>query len=246
MSSVKLNQIIAVCSGKKTEFDKFLTEIYHQFDKSKDLCSGLIKVYEPKDEGGETLPQETKGVQLKVKESLSSLKEVMSSTFDALLTQETGNTFAKANVTVDGQDILKDVPVSYLLFLEKKLTDLSTFISKIPVLDPADEWSYDPNSGVYVTKDVSTNRTKKTPRVLIKFEATKEHPAQTEVYHEDVVVGQFKTKKFSGCLPADEKKRMVDKVKKLEQAVKFAREEANSLVVNQEKCGEAIYNYLFN
>jgi hypothetical protein len=35
----------------------------------------------------------------------------------------------------------------------------------------------------------------------VKAEATEKHPAQVEVYHEDVVVGQWKTVKFSGALP---------------------------------------------
>jgi len=246
MASPKLNQIIAVCSGKKTELEKHLTSVYQSFDKAKELCSGLIKVYEPKDEGGETLPQETKGVQLKVSDSLSNLKDVMVSTFDAVLTQEKGNTEAKADVLVDDVAVLKDVPVSYLLYLEKRVTDLGTFISKLPVLDPSDTWTYDANSGVNVTAEVFTNRTKKVPRTLVKAEATEKHPAQVDVYHEDVVVGQFKTKKFSGCLSADQKHKMMVKVKKLEQAIKFAREEANSLVVQQQKCGEKVYDFLFN
>lgn len=40
------------------------------------------------------------------------------------------------------------------------------------------------------------------PRNHVKAEATDKHPAQVEVYHEDVPVGYWTTVKFSGALPA--------------------------------------------
>jgi len=43
--------------------------------------------------------------------------------------------------------LLADVPVTYLLFLEKQLTDLRTFVDKLPVLDPSVVWLQDPSSG---------------------------------------------------------------------------------------------------
>ena len=49
-----------------------------------------------------------------------------------LATQDFANCQAKANVVVDGQTILKEVPVTHLLFLEKQLVDLRTFIDGLP------------------------------------------------------------------------------------------------------------------
>lgn len=245
MSNPKLNQIVAVVSGKKTEFEKFLTSLYQKFDKAKELCSGLIKTYQPKEAEGETLPQETKGVQLKITDSLAEIEEILTNTFDAVLTQDVGNTQAKADVVVDGVAILKDVPVTYLMYLEKRVTDLNTFISKIPTLDPTDTWHYDPNSSCYVTGVIETNRTKKSPKTITKALATEHHPAQVDVYYEDVVVGVFNQRKFSGCISQDDKNKMAKRGKKLEEAVKYAREQANSLEVEQKKCGATIYSFLF-
>ena len=37
----------------------------------------------------------------------------------------------------------RDVPVTYLLFLEKQLVDLHTFVKKLPVLDASETWVFD-------------------------------------------------------------------------------------------------------
>ena len=48
----KLNQIVAVVNGKKTETQKELTSIYRKCD-SATLFSGLTRVYTPLNEDGE-------------------------------------------------------------------------------------------------------------------------------------------------------------------------------------------------
>lgn len=55
----KLNQIIAVCSGKKASVEKAVTAVYQRIQKPE-LFSGLSRVYNATDEGGETLPSEVK------------------------------------------------------------------------------------------------------------------------------------------------------------------------------------------
>ena len=87
---------------------------------------------------------------------------------------------------MDGSTLLRDVPVSYLLFLEKQLVDLHTFVKKLPVLDAAESWTIDPSADCWRTEAVRTMRTKKVPRNHVKAEATEKHPAQVEVYYEDV------------------------------------------------------------
>jgi hypothetical protein len=47
----------------------------------------------------------------------------------------------------------------YLLFLEKQLVDLHTFVKKLPVLDASDSWSYDASADCYATDPVQTVRT---------------------------------------------------------------------------------------
>ena len=142
--------------------------------------------------------------------------------------------------------IAKNVPVTYLLFLEKKLVDVHTFVSKIPTLDSSETWTWDANAGCFASEPVETHKTKKLPKVVTKAPATDKHPAQVEVYQEDVVVGYWKTVKFSGAMPADDIKKLLTRIEGLQRAVKFAREESNSKIIEEVKVGEKIFNYLFD
>lgn len=122
--------------------------------------------------------------------------------FDVTATKDWANRTAAADVVVDGTVLLPQVPVPYLLFLEKQLTDLHTFVRKLPVLDASEAWNLDPSTDAWKTDPVRTIRTKKVPRNHVKAEATEKHPAQVEVYYEDVPVGYWTTVKFSGALSA--------------------------------------------
>ena len=137
------------------------------------------------------------------------------------------------------------MPVTYLLFLEKQLVDLHTFVKKLPVLDAAESWVFDASADCWATEPVQTAKTKKIPRNHVKAEATDKHPAQVEVYHEDVAVGYWKTVKFSGALPAKRVNEMLDRIDKLTHAVKFAREEANNVQAAEQKVGRTVLQYLF-
>jgi hypothetical protein len=240
----KLNQIIAVEKGIKSKSYAELTEAHHNVQKQA-LLSGLSRVYQPKDEEGEQLPPESTRVQLKAEEVLRQTTANLTRLFDVTATKDWANCVAKADVVVDGTAVVRDVPVSYLLFLEKQLSDLSTFVKKLPILDAAETWTHDPSTDTWKTEPVRTLRTKKVPRNHVKAEATEKHPAQVEVYHEDVAIGTWTTTKFSGALPAQRVNELLERVEKLSQAVKFAREEANTYEVADQRVGDAVFGYLF-
>ncbi|MET0415581.1 MAG: hypothetical protein ABW022_06130, partial [Actinoplanes sp.] len=122
---------------------------------------------------------------------------------------------------------------------------LHTFVKKLPVLDAAESWQRDDSTDSWRTEPVRTNRTKKVPRNHVKAEATEKHPAQVEVYYEDVTVGYWTTVKFSGALPAKRVNEILDRVLALQTAVKFAREEANNTEAVDQKVGAAVFGYLF-
>ncbi|HEY7349449.1 MAG TPA: hypothetical protein VH599_14130 [Ktedonobacterales bacterium] len=240
----KLNQIIAVEKGIKSRSFQDLTEAHHQLQKQT-LLSGISRTYRPKDEEGEQLPPESTKVQVKAQDIIRQTVDVMTKLFDATATKDWANCKAKADVVVDGQTLISQVPATYLLFLEKQLTDLHTFIKKLPVLDAAESWTFDASADCWATEPVQTLRTKKVPRNHVKAEATEKHPAQVEVYYEDVTVGFWRTVKFSGALPAQRVNELLERVERLQEAVKFAREEANNLEVEEQKVGEKFFKYLF-
>lgn len=240
---MKLHQLLAIEKDTKSTAHQVITDFYHKIEKAP-LMSGISRRYRPISEEGEKLPSESTLVQLRVEDTFPEIRETLSKLFDLTLQKETANQGARADVVVDGTVLLKDVPVCALLFLEKQITDLHTFIDKLPVLDPSEQWERDPAQNCWATKPVETHRTKKEPRVVVKAEATDKHPAQVEVVHEDRVVGYWSTVKFSGALPADRKAVLKDRVTKLRRAVMVAREEANTIKVEERKMGETVLGYL--
>lgn len=184
-------------------------------------------------------------MQVKAQDMLRHTHDILTRLFDITATKDWTNCTARADVIVDGKTLLSQVPVAYLLFLEKQLVDIHTFVKKLPTLDPSESWTFDPSSDTYATEAVQTAKTKKIPRNHVKAEATDKHPAQVEVYYEDVVVGYWRTQKFSGALPAQRLNDLLSRVETLQQAVKYAREEANNVAADDQKVGERVFSYLF-
>ncbi|MFF0477599.1 hypothetical protein [Streptomyces sp. NPDC004284] len=165
--------------------------------------------------------------------------------FDVTATKDWANCTVRADVTVDGRVLVERVPVAHLLFLERQLTDINAFVRRLPVLDAAESWPQDPSTDAWKTEVVRTVRTKKVPRNHVKAEATDGHPAQVEVYYEDVPVGYWTAVKSSGALPARRVNELLEGVEKLQQAVKFAREEADGAEVTDQRVGDAVFGCLF-
>ena len=243
-ADLKLNQIIAIEKGVKSRAYGELTTLHKESQKAESF-NGFVKNYRKKDEDGEDFPPERRRVQLVGAEVLKQVSKIQAELFDVEATKDWGNCVAKADVVLDGQVLMKEVPATYLLFLEKQLSDLRTFIEKLPTLDESDEWSSDPNSNLYRTERTTTHKTKKVQRPIVLYEATKEHPAQTQLISEDMIVGWWDTVKHSGALPLPRKNQLMERVDRLTRAVKVAREAANDTVIPEKKVGEAFFGYLF-
>jgi hypothetical protein len=246
----RLNQILAVEKGLKPRVNKEYTEIYRELQKAP-LLSGITRVYEPKDEDGEPLPPESTSVQVTVADALRRVEGLLGNLWDVVATKETANTEARADVIVEDangteQTLLTQVPVGELLFLEKQLTELRQFLTELPLLDPAFKWEFDEARGVYATEPARNSKSAKVPRVLVKAEATDKHPAQTEVYHEDVVVGYWTTTKLSGALPRSDRDELVRRVQAVLDAVKKAREEANTMEVDEQRHARRILDFVLH
>lgn len=239
----KLNQIIAIEKGVKSRVYGEISEM-HKVTQKPDLFSGFIKTYRKKDEDSEDYPPEQKKVQMNAGDSLAQAAALLTELLDVTATKDYANCTAVADVKVDGQVLIAKAPVAFLLFLEKQLNDIHTFIGKLPTLDEADDWMKDENSGLYKTRPIATHRMKKVQKPIVLYDATKEHPAQTQMVSEDVVVGYWDTVKHSGALPTPRKKQLLERVEKLSQAVKFAREEANAVEAANVSVGKTLFDYL--
>lgn len=240
----KLNQVLAIEKGVKSRVYGEVTELHKRTQKPEPF-NGFSKAYRKKDEEGEEYPPERKRVELVGEDVLRQIARLQTELFDVEASKDYANCSARADVMVGDAVLLHDAPVTHLLFLEKQLVDMRTFIEKLPVLDEGEEWTLDPNSGLYRTEPTTSHRTKKAPRVIVKFPATKEHPAQTELFTEDIIVGWWDTIKHSGALPAPRKQALLERVDTLLKAVKVAREKANDVDCPEVAVGKAIFDYLF-
>lgn len=241
----KLNQIIAIEKGIKSRVYSYVGELHKVLQKPA-LFNGLSKTYQPKDEDGEQLPAEKQRVQFVVDDVLREVERSMTEHMDVTARKDWSNCIAVSDVIVDGNVLIHLVPVTYLLFLEKQLTDLRTVAGSLPILDEAENWTKDVNSGLFKADETKTHRTKKLQRPIVLYNATPEHPAQTQLITEDVLAGYWTQVKQSGAMPKPEREQLVERIEKLLQAVKQARENANSVEETETpKVGAAVFGYLF-
>ena len=240
----QLNQVLAIEKGMKSRSYSSFTEMHKSASKA-DLFTGFVKTYKKKDEEGEEYPQEKKKVTQNVQELVRNATQTLTEVLDITATKDFANCKAVADIVVDGKVLVKDCPATYLLFLEKQVLDIRTFIENLPTLDESEDWTLDVNSGQYKTEPTQTHKTKKINKPITLTEATKEHPAQVHLLTEDVVVGYWDTIKFSGAMPVPVKKDILARVEKFSSAVKCAREKANTVDAEDVHVGNNIFEYLF-
>ncbi len=240
----RLHELLAVVGGKKSQAASKLTTLYHRL-KTPELLKGITRTYRPRDEDGVQLPPESKRVQLHVNETLRAAHCCKAPMWDAVLSVDAGNQTASADITLEGEVLIADVPVCHLLFLEKELVDIHTFITNLPTLDPAHKWERSEEANCWATIPTETVSNKKVPKNHVLTEATKEHPAQVQMYNEDVVAGYWKTVNLSGAISEGVKAAMLYRVCTLQEAVKLARERANTTEVVSRYIGDVLLDYLF-
>jgi hypothetical protein len=241
----QLHQLLAVRDGARATAERAVTKAYHTIQRNEPL-SGIQRTHERRFEEDGELPGEYKHVQVLAADIVGEFSRAIARLFDVTAAVDYTNQKAQSDVVVDGTTLVKAAPAPYLIFLEKKLVDVRTFIDKLPVLDPAIEWNPPLAPGEpHRSREVKTTSTKKVLRNHEKAPATDKHAAQVELYSEDVVSGWWSTVKLSGALPAADVARMKDRVDRLIEAVKIARGEANMQAVTDPKPGAAVLAYVF-
>lgn len=239
-----LHQIIAIEKGVKSRVYSEVTKLHHASQKPE-LFLGIARSYEPINDQGERLPSENKRVTMNAEDILERVQLLQTEAWDIEGAKDWTNTRARADVVVEGRTLIKDAPATYLLFLEKQLSDLATFVDALPVLDDSDAWTEDKGARVYRADAVKTHRTRKVQRPIVLAPATDKHPAQTQLITEDVIDGHWTTIKMSGALEPKRKKAIRRRLERLSDAVKMAREKANSVAAEEVEVGDTMLAYLF-
>lgn len=240
----KLNQVIAVEKTIKGRVTSEVTKLYHASQKPN-LFNGFTKTYKKRREESEGQPPQSQRVQIKAPALVKDVGAYLTELFDVTAAKDFANCAARANVVVDGEILVADAPATFLLFLEKQLTDLHTAVGAIPTLDPADDWRWDEAVELFKTPATVTVSTKKVQRPLVMYDATDKHPAQTQLITEDVDVGEWEHVKMSGALTDDRKRVLLGRIEQLQRAVKFAREAANGVEAPQKEVGAKVFAWLW-
>jgi hypothetical protein len=230
MVAKKLNQILAVEKTVKGKREDEFTKLYQGVQKV-DLVTGMARTYQPKDDDGEKLPPENKKVQIRIEDAVQKTISLMKEVFNVTAAKDVTNCNAKADVVVDGEVLLKGVPATHLLWMEKKLLSFSEFINKLPVLAQDTSWTMDEGQGLYRSSPSESIKTKKKEEWKVIVPPTPQHPAQTQKMVEDVTVGTWTTTALSGAIPESRKRQLQERCEKFMRAVKEARETANQTEV---------------
>ena len=241
----KLHEILAIEQDRKNKANQSLGETKKIFTKNETSFDGMIKKYVTLEENGGQIPPESKEIVATVKQWLDSALEPVVVAIDATLSKEETNASNKATseLVVDGHSF-GTFSATSLLALEAHLGKILDLYKTIPTLDTTKKWVFDEQNNFYRTEEEVKFRTIKRPKVIVKYEATEKHPAQTELLNIDFQVGKYETTYFSGKITPTQKARLVGRLESLIESVKLARAKANNVEVNNVKVGEAIFDFV--
>lgn len=218
----------------------------------QDPLTGLSRTHKSRDpERWPDQPPETRRVQVTMADLLATASKALARLFDIKYTREAGNVRAAADVVVGGETILEKVPAQYLLFLEAQLTSLiTTLIDRIPVRDPAEDWhdqANDPNlpRGVWASAPRQTPSTTRETTAIVGYEATEHQPAQIKWVDTDITTGMRTLVSYSGQLSVQDVQEMRERAVRVLSAVRYAREKANMLEVENQKAGAVVLSLIF-
>lgn len=228
-----LGQVVAAEAAARAEANKRGGTLHKQGQKS-DLFEGFDTTYSPfaeedgTDQRALQRPPEGKRVQLIAEDLLTDFMREMRSAIDLAATKDHANCQARADVmTPGGEVLLRDVPATHLLHMEKVLEDFATFIAKLPVRDPAIDWTYNPDDRLAHSPETFTNSEEVRTRALVIVPPTQYQAGQGTTVQERVAVGRRTTVRHTGALSVHRKRELEARVAELKVAFKQAREVAN-------------------
>lgn len=239
----KLHELLAVEGDLKSRSQQAKSQIVKLSTDGTSRLLGKAITYQVA-EGEDERVAEVTELSTTLQEELSLFLDTYGKWVDAALQKEITNREATADIIIDGKTIFADLPATALLNLESKLSEIRAVYEAIPTNDLAERWEWDEGREHYVSTERVTYITKKVPKVLVLYEATEEHPAQTESFYEDVRIGTRMTTLHSGMLSPKEKRERLGRIDRLLQAVKKARQRANDIEVKEENIAKTLFDFI--
>lgn len=245
----QLHELLAVEADRKKTAERLVSESIKTFHK-ENLFTGSVKRTEMFDDEATKIADEHLKLEATVGENLNYSLNALVKYWDTVAQKDATNANAKADVIVNGKVILKDVPGTTLLGMEKKLNELRNLFNSTPTLPPGIDWELDVSFekiGVYKAKhDIETIKTQKDVEFREVSPATKEHPAQVAQVNVSKDIGKFITTKWSGMITPYSKAKMISNLEVLIGAFKKARQRANGETTVDIKIGKELIDFIMS
>lgn len=244
----KLHELLAAEGTVKTQADKCRSDLMNTFEKKRHLFGEKLVTFQPNTEGASAVTEEQSDLQSTIPSELKWIAEIWAKAIDAGFQIAESNMSARADVVLDnGTVLMRDVPATALLELEKRASDIHALVSAIPTLDPAKGFKPDPDRGahVYRARDVQKRRTKKVEEFIVVVPPTEQHPAQIAKQVKDIDTGTISEQEWSGLITPAEKADMLARAEELRRSLKTARSRANETTAATAKIGAPLLSYVF-
>lgn len=248
--ATKLHELLAVENSARQQGETCRHDLLNTFEKKRHHFAEQIVTFTPKEEGAKPIVESKMGLQTSIQKELDWIGERLCKAMDISHQIDEANMVARQDVVLEnGTIILKNVPATSLLQLEKRLKEIQDLAVAIPTLDPAKGFEEDPDRGIGIfrARDVQKKRTKKEQDWVVVVQATKEHPAQVKEKTQDIETGDILQQEWSSLITVAAKGEILDRVEELIRAVKAARSRANEqqVDVKENKLAGKIWNYIF-
>lgn len=243
----QLHALLAVEADLTNTAKALVEETAVTFTKKPDHFKGHVKTVTYFDEArSQENEQEEKKLVTTVDAKLVYALEPVARLYDALLQKEEANQRAKTDLVIDGVTIGTDLPATFLLGLETRLKTVQQLVLATPTLDPSMIWNEDlaAGAGVYRSTPQGTKRTEKDTQFKVLAAATDKHPAQIEKWTVDVPVAKIETTHVSGMWTPARKSEVLARIDKMLNAVKKARQMANTVETQNLQVGKQIMDYI--
>jgi hypothetical protein len=179
----KLYELLAIEGQLKDQVAKTRADLRATFEKKRHLFEQKLKTFTPNVEGATGTVEEESSIQSTAASELRWIAGIWAGAMDSSFQIAHGNTKANADVELDdGTTLLRDVPATALLELEKRAGELLDLIAAVPTLDPAKGFDLDPSreGGIYRARDVRKTRTHKVQEALVLLQPTADHGRQAD------------------------------------------------------------------
>ncbi|MCS6905577.1 MAG: hypothetical protein RML72_07495 [Bacteroidia bacterium] len=251
MEAEQLSELIAIEQDKKQKLHGTIGHLIQLFTKKDSLLEGYQKCYIPFQP--ESFPKnstleviESKQLAYTLREILLEANAVLTQGIDLVVSKEETYASAAARTELFVNNIyFGNFSLLALEALETILHRLKEVYTVLPTLDATQSWEKIEDAHQWHCVAEKKFRTQKVPKVVVKYEATPEHPAQTEIIYIEEIVGEYITHVYSGKIKQSQKNQILERLSLVLEAVKKAKAKIGAIAAQKKEIGQQLFDFLY-